>query len=232
MYYVISDIHGCYEEYLKALEAVDFCSKDVLFVLGDVVDRGPQPIRILQDMMYRDNVYPIMGNHEYAMMSVVTKLGVEITDETIAALSGEDLEGARLWLNDGGMSTLREFLALSPEGREDILDYLSEFSLYEEIEAGGKDFVLVHAGLDNFSQERDLDSYDISEMIFHAPDYDKVYFKDRFLVTGHRPTLAERKPGRVIEKNNHIAIDCGCVFGGKLAIYCLDNGRCVYIDKQ
>jgi serine/threonine protein phosphatase 1 len=227
----MSDLHGCYEEYIKALDAVHFSSKDVLFVLGDIVDRGPEPIRILRDMMYRDNVYPLLGNHEYSMMTVVRKLGVEITDETIAALTGEDLESARLWLNDGGMTTLKGFLALKPDEREDLMEYMGEFSLYEEIEAGGREYVLVHAGLDNFAEDRDLDSYDLSELIFHAPDYDKVYFKDRYLVTGHRPTLAETAKGRVLEQNNHIAVDCGCVFGGRLAVYCLDNGRTVYIDK-
>ncbi len=231
MYYAMSDIHGCYEEYIRALNTVHFSSRDSLFVLGDIVDRGPQPIRVLQDMMYRDNVYPILGNHEFSMMTVVRRLGVEITDASIATLTGEDLESARLWLNDGGMTSLKGFLALSEDEREGLLEYLGEFALYEEAEAGGREYVLLHAGLDNFSPERDLDSYSVDEMIFHAPDYDRVYFPDRYLVSGHRPTLAEKTPGRVLEKNNHIAIDCGCVFGGRLAVYCLDTGKTVYIDK-
>ena len=40
MIYVMSDLHGCYQEYLKALKAIDFQDDDQLFVLGDVVDRG------------------------------------------------------------------------------------------------------------------------------------------------------------------------------------------------
>ena len=65
MHYVISDIHGCYEKYRGILQAIRLRSEDTLYVLGDVVDRGPDGIRILQDMMGRANVYPILGNHEF-----------------------------------------------------------------------------------------------------------------------------------------------------------------------
>lgn len=51
MYYVMSDLHGCYKEYQKALEMIHFNAQDTLYVLGDVVDRGPEPVKILQDMM-------------------------------------------------------------------------------------------------------------------------------------------------------------------------------------
>lgn len=39
MIYVISDIHGCYDKYIKMLEKIRFSSEDTLYVLGDVLDR-------------------------------------------------------------------------------------------------------------------------------------------------------------------------------------------------
>ena len=39
MIYVMSDIHGEYEKYLKMLDLIQLSEKDSLFVLGDVVDR-------------------------------------------------------------------------------------------------------------------------------------------------------------------------------------------------
>ncbi len=39
--YVISDIHGEYELFIKLLEKIRFTSADTLYVLGDVIDRGP-----------------------------------------------------------------------------------------------------------------------------------------------------------------------------------------------
>ena len=65
MVYVISDIHGCYDEYIELLKKINFCDEDELYILGDVVDRGAEPIKVLQDMMLRANVYPILGNHDY-----------------------------------------------------------------------------------------------------------------------------------------------------------------------
>ena len=40
MNYVISDIHGCYEQYIKLLDKIHFSERDTLYLLGDLVDRG------------------------------------------------------------------------------------------------------------------------------------------------------------------------------------------------
>ena len=53
MIYAISDIHGCFAQYQAMLREISFSSRDTLYVLGDVIDRGPDGIRILQDMMLR-----------------------------------------------------------------------------------------------------------------------------------------------------------------------------------
>ena len=37
----MSDIHGEYDKYLAMLEQIDLSEDDTLYVLGDVVDRGP-----------------------------------------------------------------------------------------------------------------------------------------------------------------------------------------------
>ena len=58
MIYAVSDIHGCCDAWLQALEAVSFSDSDTMYVLGDAVDRGPSPIRLLRDMMARPNVIP------------------------------------------------------------------------------------------------------------------------------------------------------------------------------
>ncbi len=235
MYYVMSDIHGCYKEYRKALEMIRFSEEDTLYVLGDVVDRGPEPIKVLQDMMLRPNVFPIIGNHEYMALMVLKKFAVEITEEnTENYLSADDITSYMNWSLNGGQTTVEQFRKLSSDEQQDIMDYLEEFILYEEVQAGGRNYVLVHGGFEPFVSGKPLDDYDLSEIIFKSPDYNKVYFDDCYLVTGHRPTLwlkgAQR--GRIFEKNNHIAVDCGCVFGGRLGVYCLDNGKTWYVERE
>lgn len=64
MQYVCSDIHGRYDKWCALLAALDLKPTDTLYVLGDVIDRGPDGIKVLQDMAQRLNVIPILGNHE------------------------------------------------------------------------------------------------------------------------------------------------------------------------
>lgn len=234
MIYVMSDLHGCYKEYLKALELIDFKEEDELFVVGDVVDRGEDPILLLQDMMMRPNVFPILGNHDYMALMVLKKLCVEIKEDNVEShLSREDLISYYEWSKEGGNTTIEKFIKLSREEQIDILEYLEEFSLFEEIEVNNKEYVLVHAGLNHFEEEKDLCEYDLMDLIFVSCDYNKVYYKDKYLITGHTPTIAihSKYKGKIVEQNNHIAIDCGCVYGLNLGVYCLDTQEKFYISK-
>ena len=68
MTYVIADIHGCYEEFSELLDRIGFSDEDDLFVLGDAMDRGPEPIRVIQDLMQRPNVtigFKQQRNHHF-----------------------------------------------------------------------------------------------------------------------------------------------------------------------
>ncbi len=67
--YVISDIHGEYDMFMRLLEKIKFSEKDMLYVLGDVLDRGPNPIKTLLEMMKYPNILPIVGNHEVMGLS-------------------------------------------------------------------------------------------------------------------------------------------------------------------
>ena len=57
MNYVISDIHGMYTKYIEMMNLIDLQDTDTLYILGDIVDRGLQSMKILQDMMKRPNVF-------------------------------------------------------------------------------------------------------------------------------------------------------------------------------
>lgn len=224
--YVISDVHGNYEGYMKILELINFSDVDILYVNGDVIDRGMGGIKILQHMMMQPNIYPILGNHEYAAGTCLRFLMKEITEESIGGIDEETINNILEWQNIGGQCTMDEFHKLSREEKQDIVDYLDEFSLYEEVSVNGKQFVIVHAGLTNFSSERLLDDYEMHELVFKSPDYEMVYFPDKYLVTGHLPTKAiegNPRPNKIFIKNNHIAIDCASGYDGCVGCICLDT---------
>ena len=51
MVFVTSDIHGEYDKFIEILKQIQLKDTDTLYVLGDVVDRGPHPIKVLLKLM-------------------------------------------------------------------------------------------------------------------------------------------------------------------------------------
>ncbi len=232
MIYVIGDIHGDKEKYDAMLEKLSPTDKDTVFVLGDVINIGEKGLEILQDMMYRPNVYPVSGEHEF-MAKKIFPLIAEFSsiEEAKDHLTGENKELLEKWLTMKSEKTTLDFLSLDEEGKESIIDYLSEFEPYEEITAGGKTFVLCHAGIDDFEEDKDLEDYEEENFVYADTDYDRIYFADKYLVTGHTPTaLIDRSlTGKVYSKKRHLAIDCGCGYGGRLSAVCLDKLKVYYV---
>jgi len=240
----MSDIHGCYNEYMEMLVKIKFSENDTLYILGDIIDRKKGGFKILHDMMSRHNIIPILGNHEYVASIALPCLLKEVTEDTIKSLDLEKIQAITEWLNIGGDVSISEFYKLNTEEREDILEYISEFRLFEELSVNGNEFVLVHAGLDNFSIDRCMDNYDSSELIFTPCDYSKIYFPEKYLVTGHIPTrtIFALDKGLLLDEidpkdyrddiyigNKHIGLDCGSGYDGKLGCICLDTFETFYV---
>lgn len=232
MIYVIGDIHGTKDKYEEILEKMAPAETDAVFVLGDVIDVGDDSIAILKDMMYRANIYPVLGEHEYMAKRVLPLVAdFSSIEEALKKLTGEEKELLEKWLTMKSEKTIADFLALSDEDKESIIDYLSEFQPYEEVEAGGKTFVLAHAGIRNFDEDKDFEDYEEEDFVFAQTDYSKPCFRKKYLITGHKPTVAINPQfmGKVYAKNGHIAIDCGAAYGGKLAGVCLDKLKLYYV---
>lgn len=229
MRYVISDIHGCKEQYLQLLDKIQLSDQDHLYILGDVLDRGFDSIGVLQDIMKRKNVTFILGNREYLFWYFVKTLGFELLNFQ----NEDEKRDFRLWIKDGGLSTLNGFLDLPVTMKKQIFEFISNAKAYEVLENDGKNYILVHAGIADFKEEKPLEKYRCLDFICERIDYSKRYYKDEntFIISGHTPTSflrTDRKP-EVFRMNGHIAIDCGCVYGGKIAAYCIETGETIYV---
>lgn len=228
--YAMSDIHGCFAKYRAMLQKIGFSSRDTLYVLGDVIDRGPDGVEILQDMSGRANVIPILGNHEFTAAVCLPWLMEEVTEQSLAKLDETQLAALNEWLINGGALTLRSLHGLSPEEREEILEYFREMELYAEVEAGGKSFVLMHSAPEHFDPEKPLDSYELQDFLFGRPDPDAVYYPDKILIFGHMPARLLWGKDRIFQSGTMIDLDCGCVFpGGCLGCLCLDTMEEFYV---
>ena len=242
--YVISDIHGEYQRLIKLLKKIDFNDSDMLYLLGDMIDRGNQSLKILQFAMQHQNVIALMGNHEYMAIQPLNWLScndISQFENMPADITKEFVD----WLNIGGQSTMNEFQSLTYDKQKSILHYLNKLLPYKELAVNCQQFVLVHAGIDNFSKTKELPEYNIEELIFSKPFYYLKYFDDKYLVTGHTPTKYVREeelnlPRGIVDKsghkydkiykaNNHIAIDCGYGYGGLLGAIRLDDLQEFYV---
>lgn len=236
MNYIISDIHGCYKEYRALLEKIHLSEEDRLYILGDSVDRGPAPVKVLQDLIRRKNVTYILGNHDFLFWYFFGRKGLNLGERNLAECDPDDLADFRSWLEDGGITTARQYTRLPSEEQNRICKFFEKASVYETIKNNGRTYILVHAGIAGFKEGIPLEQYDFMDFIYTRADYEKRYFQDpnTFLVTGHTPTPCIRTDSlaEIYTENGHIAIDCGCVYGGKLAAYCIETETAVYVDGK
>ena len=236
MTYVMSDIHGEYDKFMELLDKIGFNENDTLYILGDIFDRGPHPIKIIREIMQMPNVICIVGNHELMGMRCLPFLMGEITEESIDALDTDTLDNILTWQYNGFSTTIREFAKLDIEAQQAVIDYIGNFTAYEQITVNNQKYILVHAGLGDFSPEKALEDYTIDELVWERPNYNQKYFDDTIIITGHTPTQTIRNnetPGYIFRKNNHIDIDCGACFeGGRLAALCLDTNEEFYSSEN
>ena len=127
MRYVVSDIHGCYEEYLELINKIALGDEDHLYILGDALDRGPEPMKVLQDIMNRQNVTYIIGNHDYLFLYFIHKLGLDLSEAE--NMSEDDISDFQTYLKDGGLSSIEAFIKLSEEEKQAVCDFLKEMSM-------------------------------------------------------------------------------------------------------
>ena len=228
MIYVTSDLHGYpLSDFLELLRSVSFSENDFLFVLGDVIDRGEHGAELLRWLTQQPNVQLILGNHE-AMMLACEFLFNDVTEENLLALDPLAMQKFSHWLRNGAAPTLKGLKALlreEPDVFAGIMDYLKDAPLYDTVSAGGRNFILVHAGLGNFSPDRPLSDYTPHELIWTRPTLETTYFEDATVIFGHTPTvfIDPERSGKPIQTDSWICIDVGVAAGYKPLLLRLDD---------
>lgn len=233
MVYVTSDLHGCNPaEFQQLLKKAGFTDEDFLFILGDVVDRGPHGVDWLLWLLDKTNTQLVLGNHE-ALMLACSFLFDEVTEESLERLTAEQLMLVESWAENGGSSTmtaLQSLLKNDPESVHSIVEYLEDAPLYDTVHVNGRDFVLVHAGLGNFDPNRPLDEYAPEELLMARPSLTDAYCPDATVIFGHTPTehFGEQYRGKMLKTDTWICIDTGAATGNKPMLLRLDDLKAFY----
>ena len=236
MVYVTADLHGLHPQALQRLLAqADFSDADVLFILGDVIDRGEYGAQLLLWLTQQPNIYLILGNHEAQLLSC-SFLFDQVNDTSLDAMTVQNLGLVENWLANGGGPTLKGFRKLlrdDPELMAGILEYLQDAPFFEQVEAGGREYILVHSGLgEHFDPRRSLRDYSPEELLFSRPSADTVYFPDKTTVFGHTPTFfyAPQQAGKPLYTGTWINIDVGVHAGHAPLLLRLDDLKEFYLD--
>lgn len=118
---LVSDIHGNMEAFRAVLEGAG--AWDELWVLGDLVDYGPEPDRVVDAVRELKPRIVLSGNHDYAVAN-----GVDCG-------CGEKTHGLSVYT--------RQHISLKLLSKEQVA-WLKGLKPMEEVEAGGVGVIAVH----------------------------------------------------------------------------------------
>src|SRR5690606_8625433 len=124
--YTIGDIQGCYQSFLCLLDKITFNpEKDVLWLAGDLVNRGPDSLSTLKkihQLSLQGACHTVLGNHDLHMLAVY---------------HGNSKQRPKDNFHD----------VLEDPDAENLLHLLQSQALALEIKLNNKTFLLTHAGV-------------------------------------------------------------------------------------
>lgn len=199
--YVVGDIHGCFSKLRSVLEEIKFDeTKDRLFSVGDLVDRGPESEEAI-DWLAKPWFHAVKGNHEQMTIDLQT--------------FGEDM-----YSRHNGMGWILD----SPKEHQKLYaEVFKDLPVAIEIEAKGKKYGIIHADVpvDNWAELEEClngtrgDGYENvalwSRDRINNSDNSFVY-NIEIVYVGHTPLK------KVTVLGNVIYIDTGSCFGGELTV--------------
>ena len=216
--YVLSDLHGQYDKFMDMLKLTKFNDNDKMYILGDIFDRGPDPLKILDYVICRKNIDFIPGNHEYMFLEFYNTYD------------------ARLWSYNGGKTTMTQLMKRGEDYLKALYDYLTKLPLVKVHDK----FILTHAGL---YLPKNQNQYTLQEILslqnaeFNLWSRSNInnerQYKDYTVICGHTPTLyvdPDQDQMSIVRRKGTIYIDCGATFSdGRLACLRLEDNKEFYI---
>ena len=202
--YVIGDIHGCLDK-LKALMAkLPLRDSDELLFIGDYIDRGPDAKGVV------DYVLELRGSRPGKVVCLMGNHEWMLFNH----LDGTDRVS---WLLNGGETTVASY------GGEDRiphahLEFFHSLSPFHRTD----DYLFVHAGI---RPGVPLEAQSTEDMLWIRREF--YQYPGRFdppVVFGHTPLRD------VLNREDRIGIDTGCVYGGRLTCLVLPGREVIQVN--
>ncbi len=229
--FVVSDIHGHIKQFEEML--THWNPEDTLVVLGDLIDRGPESLKVIEKVMalqqtYGEQVIFLKGNHE---------------DMLLNFLNNPIEKQAHYYIN-GGLETMQNFLAQLPDAVANE-SYTAQaeavkthFKLQLEFLATAPthhiigQVLLTHAGFN--SEFATLEQSTTRDFLWIRKHYLQANKTPYVNVFGHTPLtyIHESHDVWVSDDQRYIGIDGGCYMSGQLnAVLLAQTGELLNIYK-
>ncbi|MEX2488879.1 MAG: symmetrical bis(5'-nucleosyl)-tetraphosphatase [Pseudomonadales bacterium] len=98
--YVFGDLQGCFDQFQQLLEKIHFDpSNDRLWFVGDLINRGPDNLEILEFVMALNDPVIVLGNHELHFLAVANQCKRPTRSDTLQdLLSSDRLDAIVNWM--------------------------------------------------------------------------------------------------------------------------------------
>ncbi len=106
-HYLIGDVQGCDDALGRLLDTIGFsASRDTLYLLGDLVNRGPASLAVLRRLMALDGAARcLLGNHDLHLLAVAHGVRKPHRSDTLdGILQAPDREALLHWLRHRPMA--------------------------------------------------------------------------------------------------------------------------------
>lgn len=235
MVYVMSDVHGNAKAFHSILKQIQLTEHDTLYILGDIIDRHPYGIDILQEIMKMPAVKMLLGNHEYMMLAACDFNASTDLDRIIKA--------QRIWHSNCSQVTHAALHQLSEVKRQEIFKFLHSLPLNIDVKVNGIQYKLVHGSpLENFSEYQHYYESETEYAVWHRWKPTEPVPDGYTLIFGHTPTrkFQDNNPLCIWYGKHAIGIDCGSGFPdlppvsmqkGRLACLRLDDMKEFYSEN-
>lgn len=200
--FAVGDIHGCFDEVLRAMDAVNFDQAcDRIFSVGDLIDRGPGSHRSVRFLSH-DWVHAVLGNHEQMLLEIYADGDAHpAVLEYAASRNGFD------W-----------WMKTPDQVRADVLAAARKLPVAIELETGRGPVGFVHADVpeklswqDFLARVRAGDKKIIHKALWGR---DRINHLDESGVEGVGRVFVGHTPLRKnLRLGNVYCVDTGCVFG-------------------
>ena len=238
MRWFIGDVHGCARTLSDLLRTARFTpSRDELWFVGDLVNRGPDSAAVLR--LVRDaGGRGVLGNHDlYALRALAGEVPREADDVLDDLATAED--GAELHAFLAAWPALR-LLPGGPRG-EVCLVHAGLHPRWRDLAAverrlapalslaRARDPELAFAVLARCctaTGERMPPGEDDGACVPPARPWDELYVGAPFVVHGHWARRGLHRTERVL------GLDSGCAWGGALTAWCAEEDRIVQVPSR